>query len=105
MRPPPRSYGGLGPNQRGVRRRRSIRPPPSLSVRAGAVWTLFARKGSMELDNRVALVTGGATGIGRATVLQLARSGAAAVVINYRTAKDEAQRLAGEVQEIGAEAL
>jgi NAD(P)-dependent dehydrogenase (short-subunit alcohol dehydrogenase family) len=59
----------------------------------------------MELKGRVALVTGGATGIGRATVLHLAKAGAAGVAINYRTAEDEAERLAAEVRSIGAEAL
>ncbi|MGQ0551449.1 MAG: SDR family NAD(P)-dependent oxidoreductase [Armatimonadota bacterium] len=59
----------------------------------------------MDLAGRVALVTGGATGIGRATVLQLARSGASGVAINYRTAKAEADQVAAEVREIGAEPL
>ncbi|HJO72838.1 MAG TPA: SDR family oxidoreductase [Rhodospirillales bacterium] len=59
----------------------------------------------MELKGRVALVTGGATGIGQATVLHLARSGAAGVVINYRSAKEEAEALAAEVRQAGAEAM
>ena len=59
----------------------------------------------MELACRVALVTGGATGIGRATVLQLVRCGAAGVAINYRTSKDEAERVAAEVRESGADAV
>lgn len=59
----------------------------------------------MELNGRVALVTGGATGIGHASVLRLARSGAAGVVINYRSAKDEAEALAAEVRQTGAEAM
>jgi 3-oxoacyl-[acyl-carrier protein] reductase len=59
----------------------------------------------MKLEQRVALVTGGATGIGRATVLELAKSGAAGVVINYRTAKDKAEELAEEIRQIGAEPL
>ena len=59
----------------------------------------------MELSGRVALVTGGATGIGRATVLQLAKAGAAGVVINYRTAKKEAEEVAAEARRLGAKAL
>lgn len=59
----------------------------------------------MELGGRVALVTGGATGIGRATVLRLARAGAAGVAINYRTAPQEAEQLATEVAELGVESL
>lgn len=59
----------------------------------------------MELEGRVALVTGGATGIGRATVLQLARSGVAGVAINYRTSKQEAEKLAAEVVQMGADAI
>jgi 3-oxoacyl-[acyl-carrier protein] reductase len=59
----------------------------------------------MDLKGRVALVTGGATGIGQATVLHLARSGVAGVVINYRTAKEQAELLAAEVRQIGAEAI
>ncbi len=59
----------------------------------------------MELNGRVALVTGGATGIGQATVLHLARSGAAGVVINYRSAKEQAEQTAEEVRGAGAEAM
>ncbi len=59
----------------------------------------------MNLSERIALVTGAATGIGRATVLELARAGAAGVTINYRSAKDQAESLAEEVRAAGAEAL
>ena len=59
----------------------------------------------MNLAGRVVLVTGGATGIGRATVLHLAKAGAAGVVINYRSSAAEAERAAEEVKGLGVEPL
>jgi NAD(P)-dependent dehydrogenase (short-subunit alcohol dehydrogenase family) len=59
----------------------------------------------MALASQVALVTGAATGIGRATVLRLARAGAAGIAINYKSSKDEAEQVAAEVRSIGAEAI
>src|SRR4051812_9930923 len=59
----------------------------------------------MDIKNKIALVTGGATGIGRATVLAFAQAGAAGVAINYRSAKAEAEKLAGEVERAGSKAL
>jgi NAD(P)-dependent dehydrogenase (short-subunit alcohol dehydrogenase family) len=59
----------------------------------------------MELRGRVALVTGGATGIGAATALALAKSGAAGVAINYRTAKKEAEKIAALARKAGARAI
>ena len=59
----------------------------------------------MDLKGRVALITGGATGIGRATVVRLAKAGVGGVVINYRTSSGEANKLAAEVRKIGSKAL
>lgn len=59
----------------------------------------------MELTGRVALVTGGATGIGAATVRALANAGARGVAINFRTHGDAAERLADQVRELGTEPL
>jgi 3-oxoacyl-[acyl-carrier protein] reductase len=59
----------------------------------------------MDLRGKVGLVTGGATGIGRATVVALAKAGAAGVAINYRSAKKEADKLAAQVRRIGASAV
>ena len=53
---------------------------------------------------KVALVTGGATGIGRAAVLHLARAGFD-VALNYRSSADAARVTAAEAEEAGAKVL
>jgi 3-oxoacyl-[acyl-carrier protein] reductase len=57
-----------------------------------------------ELEGRVALVTGAARNIGRATALALAGAGAA-VVVNSRTSRDEAEAVAAEIERGGGKAM
>jgi len=59
----------------------------------------------MELKGRVALVTGGAGGIGGAVVRALAKAGVAGVVVNYRKSSKEAESLAAEIEQDGVKAL
>jgi 3-oxoacyl-[acyl-carrier protein] reductase len=55
----------------------------------------------MELHDRVALVTGGAGGIGAAVVRSLAKAGVGGVAVNYRKSAKEAEALAIEVEKKG----
>lgn len=54
----------------------------------------------IDLTGKVALVTGGSRGIGRATALKLAEAGAD-VVLNYVTSSAAAEDVAGQVQALG----
>jgi 3-oxoacyl-[acyl-carrier protein] reductase len=58
----------------------------------------------MELEGKVAIVTGGTRGIGRAIALDLAANGAD-VVLNYRKSVDLAAQLAETIGEMGCGAL
>src|SRR5437868_922249 len=53
---------------------------------------------------KVALVTGSATGVGRAAALRFAREGFA-VVVNYSRSEKEAQETHAEVQALGVPAI
>jgi 3-oxoacyl-[acyl-carrier protein] reductase len=59
----------------------------------------------MELHGRVALVTGGAGGIGAALARRLAQAGVSGVVINYRKSANEAETLAREIVRSGVKAI
>ena len=58
----------------------------------------------MDLSNKVAIVTGGASGIGRAISLSLAKHGAN-VVINYNRSADKANALVAEIEAFGGKAV
>ncbi|MFG2926707.1 SDR family NAD(P)-dependent oxidoreductase [Streptomyces sp. NPDC048305] len=55
------------------------------------------------LANKIALVTGGSRGIGRATALALARQGAE-VIVHYGRSESSAQAVAAEIREAGGTA-
>jgi len=58
----------------------------------------------MELEGKVAIVTGGTRGIGRAIVLDLAVNGAD-IVLNYRKSEDLAKELAKTITDMGRRAM
>ncbi|MBD0370808.1 MAG: 3-oxoacyl-ACP reductase FabG [Pyrinomonadaceae bacterium] len=58
----------------------------------------------IELRGQVALVTGGSKGIGRETVLELARAGAR-LAVNYLSDESGAREAAREVEKLGGEAI
>ncbi|MDQ6721400.1 MAG: glucose 1-dehydrogenase [Candidatus Dormibacteraeota bacterium] len=58
----------------------------------------------MDLKGRVAIVTGGGTGIGHAVCVRLAQAGAKAVVVNYSRSEDDAKATVRELGSLGSEA-
>jgi len=58
----------------------------------------------LSLDNKVAIVTGGSRGIGRAIALRLARDGAK-VVVNYNASAGTAEQVVREITESRGEGL
>ena len=58
---------------------------------------------TLSLENRVALVTGGSRGIGRAIALELAARGAA-VVVNYNKSPEAAEQVVKQIQDAGGKA-
>ncbi|MFN0071934.1 MAG: SDR family NAD(P)-dependent oxidoreductase [Chloroflexota bacterium] len=58
----------------------------------------------MTLANRVVLITGGGTGLGRAIALTLAAEGAT-VVVNYSRSRDDALQTVQDLETLGARAV
>ncbi len=58
---------------------------------------------TLSLENRIALVTGGSRGIGRAIALELAARGAA-VIVNYNKSSQAADEVVKQIQDAGGKA-
>ena len=62
------------------------------------------RRISLNISGKVALITGGSRGIGRAIALRLAKDGVK-IVVNYRSNGDAAEWVVNAIEEMGGEAL
>jgi 3-oxoacyl-[acyl-carrier protein] reductase len=58
----------------------------------------------MNVEGKAAIITGGGTGVGRATALDLARRGCS-VLVNYSRSKDDAERTAADASALGVRAV
>ena len=58
----------------------------------------------MKVEGKAAIITGGGTGVGRATALKLGRLGCS-VLVNYRSSRDEAQQTAEDIGALGVKAV
>ncbi|MFA5960065.1 MAG: enoyl-[acyl-carrier-protein] reductase FabL [Tatlockia sp.] len=59
---------------------------------------------TLQLENKVALITGGARGIGKATALKLAQAGCDIAIVYYNSS-DEAKALVEDIQAQGRKAI
>lgn len=58
----------------------------------------------MDVNGKAAFITGGGTGVGRATALALAAQGCD-VAVNYSRSKEAAEQTAADVQALGVKAI
>ena len=58
----------------------------------------------MQLENKVAIVTGSSLGIGRAIAVAFGKEGAS-VTVNYRSHPEEAEEVVGEIEKAGGKAI
>jgi 3-oxoacyl-[acyl-carrier protein] reductase len=58
----------------------------------------------MQIEGKAAIVTGGGTGVGRATALALGRGGCS-VLVNYSRSKDAAEQTVSELKSLGVNAV
>jgi NAD(P)-dependent dehydrogenase (short-subunit alcohol dehydrogenase family) len=59
---------------------------------------------TLSLENKVAVITGGSRGIGRAVALELAVRGAS-VVVNYNSSPQAADDVVKQIEEAGGKAV
>ncbi len=58
----------------------------------------------MRVEGKAAIITGGGTGVGRTTALQLAEGGCS-VLVNYRRSREEAEQTAADAGAFGVQAI
>ena len=59
---------------------------------------------NIQFDNKVVLVTGASSGIGRAAALEFARAGGH-VVVHYNASEKQAKQVAGQIEALGKPCL